>query len=100
MSFHVRQGQYRGVRRDVMFELRASSVRPAFAARDIDTFRGILGDLVPQRPHRDAEQACRRGTVSTGKPGRKLQLPLGLLLCYHKPMIKSTSDNTTPRWKR
>jgi hypothetical protein len=27
-------------------------------------------------------------------------LPLGLLLCYHKPMVKSTSDNTTPRWKR
>jgi hypothetical protein len=23
-----------------------------------------------------------------------------LLLCYHKPMIKSASDNTTPRWKR
>jgi hypothetical protein len=27
-------------------------------------------------------------------------LPLGLLLCYHKTMIKSSSDNTTPRWKR
>jgi hypothetical protein len=23
-----------------------------------------------------------------------------LLLCYHKAMIKSSSDNTTPRWKR
>jgi hypothetical protein len=23
-----------------------------------------------------------------------------LPLCYHKIMIKSTSDNTTPRWKR
>jgi hypothetical protein len=23
-----------------------------------------------------------------------------LLLCYHKVMIKSSSDNTTPRWKR
>jgi hypothetical protein len=34
------------------------------------------------------------------EPGRKLQLPLGLLLCYHKGMIKSSSDNTTPRWKR
>jgi len=21
-------------------------------------------------------------------------------LCYHKTMIKSSSDNTTPRWKR
>jgi hypothetical protein len=27
-------------------------------------------------------------------------LPLGLLLCYHKTMIKSSSDNTTPRWRR
>ena len=23
-----------------------------------------------------------------------------MLLCYHKAMIKSSSDNTTPRWKR
>jgi hypothetical protein len=23
-----------------------------------------------------------------------------LLLCYHNGMIKSSSDNTTPRWKR
>ena len=23
-----------------------------------------------------------------------------MLLCYHKGMIKSSSDNTTPRWKR
>jgi hypothetical protein len=34
------------------------------------------------------------------EPGRKLLLPPGLLLCYHNAMIKSTSDNTTPRWKR
>ena len=27
-------------------------------------------------------------------------LPLGSLLCYHNAMAKSTSDNTTPRWRR
>lgn len=31
---------------------------------------------------------------------RKLELPLSLFLCYHNAMIKSGSDNTTPRWKR
>ena len=34
------------------------------------------------------------------EPGRKRELPLGLFLCYHKVMIKSSSDNTSPRWKR
>src|ERR1700687_1790019 len=40
--------------------------RPALVARDVDAFRGIFGDLVPQRSHGDAEQACRDGAVSTG----------------------------------
>ena len=34
------------------------------------------------------------------EPGRKRELPLGLSLCYHDTMIKSTSDNTKPRWRR
>jgi hypothetical protein len=35
------------------------------------------------------------------RAGRKTEpFPPACLLCYHKHMIKSTSDNTTPRWKR
>src|SRR5450631_4682168 len=38
--------------------------------------------------------------VARVRAERKCNLPLGLFVCYHKVMIKSSSDNTTPRWKR
>ena len=34
------------------------------------------------------------------EPAEDCILPLGSLLCYHKVMNRSSSDNTTPRWRR
>ena len=35
----------------------------ALVTRDVVTLCGILGDLVPQRPHRDAKQTRQRGSI-------------------------------------
>jgi hypothetical protein len=40
--------------------------RPALVTRHVNAFCRIFGDLVPQRPHGDAKQARRRGSVAMG----------------------------------
>lgn len=53
------------VRRDYCFR----ALVAALVTRDVETLCGILGNLVPKRPHGDAKQTRRRGSipVSTSK---------------------------------
>jgi len=49
--------------RKVVSSYLAQDLVAALVTRDVVTLCGILGDLVPQRPHRDAKQTRRRGSI-------------------------------------
>jgi hypothetical protein len=50
-----------------------------FVSRYINPVCGVLSDLVPQRPNRHSEQACRRCAISIGVDERfQNQIPLDL----------------------